>query len=269
MMQAYTTAFQLLPLLSWIGLTIPTRHHALKEARSLACDSAAAAIAANDLEKALEWLEEGRSVVWGQLLQLRTPVDDLRDRNPELAEKLSQVASTLEAGSPSTHFPPIGGNVSSDQTIQGHRRLANEWESLVEQVREMDGFENFLRPKRYSDLRDAARHGPVVVINVSEYGCDALILVSPSEPPHHVHLSDLTYVKADLLRMLLFHILSRQGLRNRYEYRHVSQVFEADVSDEDLFRVLLSEIWILVVEPVIGHLKSLQVSDNSLELVES
>ncbi|TDL23540.1 hypothetical protein BD410DRAFT_787385 [Rickenella mellea] len=208
---------------------------------------------------ALEWLEQGRSVVWGQLLRLRTPVDDLRDVNFDLAQKLSDIASSLEGGRAShTSFAKNEG-LSSEQTTQKrHRQLAEEWESLVKEVQTIKGFERFLLPKQYSELRDASGDRPVVVLNASQYGCDALILSSPSEPPHHVHLGDLTYENAENLREKLLKILSHQGIRNRYTERHGGPVFSEESSGEEMFRHLLGAIWKLIVEPVIGHLTSRQ-----------
>ncbi len=54
--------------------------------------------------------------------------------------------------------------------------LAREWDELVEQVRELEGFEDFLRPPRLESLLPAARGGPVVIVNVSRWRCDALIV---------------------------------------------------------------------------------------------
>ncbi|MGS2644481.1 CHAT domain-containing protein [Streptosporangium sp. LJ11] len=54
--------------------------------------------------------------------------------------------------------------------------LAREWDELVRQVRELDGFEDFLRPPRLRNLLPAAAHGPVVVVNISQWRCDALIV---------------------------------------------------------------------------------------------
>jgi len=53
--------------------------------------------------------------------------------------------------------------------------LAREWEKLVAQVRDL-GFEDFLRPPRLQTLLPAADRGPVVVVNVSRWRCDALIV---------------------------------------------------------------------------------------------
>jgi CHAT domain-containing protein len=54
--------------------------------------------------------------------------------------------------------------------------LAREWDELVEQVRGLDGFEDFLKPPRLETLLPAAANGPVVVVNVSRWRCDALIV---------------------------------------------------------------------------------------------
>jgi hypothetical protein len=56
--------------------------------------------------------------------------------------------------------------------------LAREWDELVEQVRELEGFEDFLRPPRLETLLPAAANGPVAVINISRWRCDALIVTA-------------------------------------------------------------------------------------------
>jgi len=53
--------------------------------------------------------------------------------------------------------------------------LAREWDDLVTHVRAMPGFEDFLRPPRLENLLPVARSGPVVVVNVSRWRCDAII----------------------------------------------------------------------------------------------
>lgn len=66
--------------------------HIVKEAAAYALELGAADIA-------LEWLGMGRAIVWGQLHNLRSPVDSFSDAYPELAEELSQVAVALEKAS--------------------------------------------------------------------------------------------------------------------------------------------------------------------------
>jgi hypothetical protein len=53
----------------------------------------------DDPERALEWLEQGHSVVWGQMLQLRTPMDGLQNNHPDFADNLAHISIELEQGS--------------------------------------------------------------------------------------------------------------------------------------------------------------------------
>src|SRR6185437_1730614 len=54
--------------------------------------------------------------------------------------------------------------------------LAREWDQLVAQVRDLPGFADFLRPPRLETLLPAAAGGLVVILNVSGWRCDALIV---------------------------------------------------------------------------------------------
>jgi hypothetical protein len=54
--------------------------------------------------------------------------------------------------------------------------LAREWDELVEEVRKLDGFADFLKPPRLATLLPAAAEGPIAIINVSRWRCDALLV---------------------------------------------------------------------------------------------
>ncbi|WP_143674057.1 CHAT domain-containing protein [Streptomyces caniscabiei] len=54
--------------------------------------------------------------------------------------------------------------------------LAAEWDKLVADVRELDGFEDFLTPPSLESLKPAAAGGPVVILNASPWRCDALVI---------------------------------------------------------------------------------------------
>lgn len=56
--------------------------------------------------------------------------------------------------------------------------LAREWDSLASQVRNLDGFDDFLRPPRLESLLPGERDGVVAVINVSQWRCDALLVTA-------------------------------------------------------------------------------------------
>lgn len=86
--------------------------------------------------------------------------------------------------------PTSGGNV-----VDRRMALAREWDELVEHVRELDGFEDFLKPPRLESLLPAAARGPVAIINVSRWRCDALLVRTSgvtAQPLTSLSLSDAT-----------------------------------------------------------------------------
>ncbi|TDL15147.1 hypothetical protein BD410DRAFT_733111 [Rickenella mellea] len=267
-LDAYRVAFDLLPRVAWVGLSIDSRRHELQFADTLACDAAAAAISEYDHHLALTWLEQGRSIIWGQILQLRTPIEELRHVYPNLAEELTHISEKLERSTSGDHFTTDQCNESREGALKRHRQLARDWDRIVKEVRQAPGFERFLLPKQFSELRHAARDGIVVVLNVSRYRCDALIIKSPSESFHHVRLEDFSYEKARNLSLSLRHILSDQGIRghsaDRMAYRHLGPGSEPCNDD---FRDILAELWELVVRPVIESLESHQTRDEYLRII--
>lgn len=75
--------------------------------------------------------------------------------------------------------PWAGATVSQEpvaNAVDRRMALAREWDELVAQVRELEGFEDFLRPPPLEKLLPAADKGPVAIINVSQWRCDALIV---------------------------------------------------------------------------------------------
>ncbi|TDL18816.1 hypothetical protein BD410DRAFT_727920 [Rickenella mellea] len=254
-LDAYRVAFDLLPRVAWVGLSINSRYHELLDIRSLGCDATAAAISENNLQLALEWMEQGRSIVWGHILQLRSPVDDLCRDHPKIAKELTQISNELERGASGDHFTTGKYNESCEGAVQRHQQLARDWELTVEQVRQTSGFERFLLPKQFSELRQAAHDGPIVVLNASIFGCDALIIERGSENIHHVRLGSFSYGKAKALQELIHAILSQNRLRNRYDDRHAGPEPSESFQGDDVFRPILEELWKSVVKPVLDRIQ--------------
>jgi hypothetical protein len=82
-----------------LGQTIRTRHRELTSLGDVASKAAAAAISDARYDTALEWLEQGRSIVWNQLLQLHTLVNVLCEVQPSLADDLVRISKALEHAS--------------------------------------------------------------------------------------------------------------------------------------------------------------------------
>ncbi|PVF91763.1 hypothetical protein CPB86DRAFT_718845, partial [Serendipita vermifera] len=242
---AYECAVRLMPLVAWLGLSIADRHEHLVQIGGIARDAAAIAISLEQCDKAVEWLEQGRSIVWNQILQLRTPVDELRIIDLDLADRLMQVSQLLNRGVERNE-----GTRSIEEEGQRYRALTIEWESIIEQVRSLPNFQDFLKPPQISRLRDAAQYGPVVVVNIAEKRCDALALVPGLKDILHIPLPEITYERAAQLQTELRDVLYSSGMRTRGD-RAARRVTDEGGKD---CKGMLAEIWNGLVKPVLDSL---------------
>ncbi|KIJ46769.1 hypothetical protein M422DRAFT_249496 [Sphaerobolus stellatus SS14] len=260
------------------------------QAGSMVHDAAAAAHHFGDDIQAVEWLEQGRSVIWGQILQLRTPIDDLKEKEPNLIQ-----------GS-------IQPSVPSKEEIASHgQHLAVERKQILKEIRMCEGFERFLLPRAIRELTPAASHCPIVILNSSNVydTCYALVLL-PNLPDDvlPVKLDSFTPSQAKVLYHKLQTLLGEEGQTNSSwnsqsvpgavpNNRSQSMVYELEEVDEALrnlvfsnqdkinffadpkrklilesnkgadsqgFKVILAELWEGVVRPV---LEALALMDSS------
>ncbi|KAK0440551.1 CHAT domain-containing protein [Armillaria borealis] len=247
-LEAYQFVVELLPRVAWTGKSIDARHRELAHFGHIVKEAAAYALELGEADTALEWLEMGRAIVWGQLHNLRSPVDSLSDAHPKLAEELSQVAVALEKASSrgvnTEHFKEL----SLEDIAKEHRRLATRWDSLVERVRALPGFEDFLQPKKLTTLKNAAKLGPVVLVNAYRVRCDALILIPGLDEVVHIPLKNFSYRKAEILHKQLNKSLSDFGVRTRASRPAYGS------SNKDVFVTVLKELWSCIVKPVLDSL---------------
>ncbi|KAG8737444.1 hypothetical protein FRC10_008179, partial [Ceratobasidium sp. 414] len=256
-LDAYTQLISLIPQVIWLGATVGRRYKDVASAGGIATEAAAVAIEFKAYELALEWLEEGRSIVWNQLLQLRAPIEELRSAHPELAGKLQRLATELEYSSQIS----AGSDIiyPTEQFAQQRRRSAQDWEKVLEQVRNLPGFNNFLRPKKAADLFRATESiDALVVVNVHERRCDALVLQSESTDIMHIPLPAFSYNTAVELRTQLLTSLKLADVRTRAQRQ---PVYYRDQTG-DCFESILETLWVDVVEPVLNALGYLRRTPN-------
>ncbi|KZV60883.1 hypothetical protein PENSPDRAFT_322009 [Peniophora sp. CONT] len=208
LLQAHSHVLRLLPERVWLGHSISRRYEESSKLAHCINDAVSAAIEHDALSQAVAWLEEGRSLVWSQILALRSPLHDLEMHHPKLSQRLHTIQQQLQQ---SGHIPRSLESVDERETtafvpnaaLDHHRGLTIQYGRLLSEVRSCAGFENFLRPKTFSALLPAAELGDgyVVFINVHRTRCDALILTA-SGVVTPVHLPDLSEERAWKLRSL-------------------------------------------------------------------
>ncbi|KIY68290.1 hypothetical protein CYLTODRAFT_489937 [Cylindrobasidium torrendii FP15055 ss-10] len=246
----------LLPQVAWMGLSVSRRYEELgREIGDAVGAATAAALAANDPERALKWFEGGRAVVWSQTLNLRTPLDGLQKAHPEHAERIREITVTLQQGGYGDRMHTkdmlsmenrlsMEDTLSTDKQASDYRLLADEYGKKVEEVRQLPGFDNFLRPRRIHDLYPAASGGPVVCINMHESRCDALILCNGSV--FHVPLPKLSPSIAESMRDEWGSYLGSLGVQSRNYRAGVARDWD-DVDPGEI----LARLWDVVVLPVL------------------
>ncbi|KAJ7910125.1 hypothetical protein B0H13DRAFT_2488502, partial [Mycena leptocephala] len=133
---------------------------------------------------------------------------------------------------------------------QQYHALVLERNHILQQIRELPGFERFLLSKPISELSFAANKGPVVILNASAYGCDALILMPGlADEVIHVPLNDLIIHKAQALDKILALIVGTTGRSDRLQGS-----IEGYMAPDDTISYTLSELWSKIVHPVLNAL---------------
>jgi hypothetical protein len=104
--------------------------------KALALDAASSAIDAGEFGTAVEFLEQGRAVLWSKLRGYRHPLDELRAIDKKLADQFEALSGQLECLAMSSESQSTGSNgqtssASFEAKMQQHRILSEEWDDIV------------------------------------------------------------------------------------------------------------------------------------------
>jgi len=278
-LEAHDVVVNLLSQIAGMDRTIQQRHSSLVDISRLTATAASAALAQGEIEKALEWLEQGRCLVWSQLNRLRTPVDNLRTSNHLLADRFLDVSRALESSGSRqeptslTFDGTISRKIALEDEARTHVMLAQDWEQLLEEIRAIATFDDFLRPRTASNImKHLPRDGPVVLINVHENRCDALALIPDCRQPLHIPLDNLTHQYASVLRDHLRSCLLSHGRRMRTADLDLDRATrpapKPNAENGSDIQKVLQELWRTVVKPILDAL-SYPVSLKSIDYAVS
>ncbi|KAI9462573.1 CHAT domain-containing protein [Boletus coccyginus] len=252
--------------------------------------AAAAALDSGLPETAVEWLEQGRSIVWGELFQLRNSYEELLSAHPEHGRRLRELSAALEHAS-TAHEKSLSAlqelstaleydSIPRENSLSAllehtqssamrslqveadtHRTLAIERDKLLHEIRRFPGFERFLLHKEFSRLRASAHSGPVVILNATESRCDALIVLADVDHVIHVPLPNFTFKQSMVLQKLLEKLLGHSRDIHPDERKakliaspHNLHTWNPETQGGDSWEFLLSNLWKGVVGPVLDAL---------------
>jgi hypothetical protein len=176
LLKIYASATALLPRIAFVVLHHHARLQSLAAGQSIALRGASHALNLSLPKQAIEILEQGRAIFWTNTLQLRSSFDTvptgLREQLLSLAQQLGRASETLE---------PAQNVQLAEAAAARRRQQAEEFNSLVEQVRRLPTLERFLLHDEFSALAKAAENGPVVVLVSTTLGCHAIAIRSSGD----------------------------------------------------------------------------------------
>ncbi|KAI9509759.1 CHAT domain-containing protein [Russula earlei] len=253
---AYNRAMSLMRDSLTFTPTLDMQHFQLVSMRKyyevLPLDCASYRIHVGRLHEAIETLEQGRALLWSEMRGLHTSVDRLRAADSCLADKFVAVNEGLERllliDNDDDGYDDLEGMDRIGDLLLKQRELLDDRDDLISQVQSLSGFESFLKTPVFDTLTSAASHGPVVIINHSQWRSDIVILHHNS-PPSLITTTDDFHRRAIEFRDQLTSCRIEHGLdSNQYE------------------RVLcsvLGGLYDLVGRPVIERLHTLNVPEQS------
>ena len=258
---AYEIAISLMEETLLFAPTLETQHFHLVSLseyyEKLPVDIASYEIARGQRTRAIQALERGRGLLWSEMRGLRTSIDQLAV-NSDLAQEFTMLNKELEA----VIIPISPGIVMDDdgdpehaeemdhfgRLVVRHRKLLEKRNELVLQIQAMPGLEGFMKAPSFDTLRSAAAHGPVVIINHSEWRSDILIVLHDAHPSL-ITTTDKFYDDAIELRNRLLRTRQQYPLDSR-QYQHA-------------LRSVLMSLYELVGQPVIKELRRLKIPEQS------
>ncbi|MFI6020018.1 CHAT domain-containing protein [Streptomyces sp. NPDC051287] len=183
--EAFALGVELLPAATPRRLERPDAQRRLAEVDGLAGDAAAMFLACEDTDRALSLLELGRGVLLNRRSGIRTDLADLHDADAELARRFEELRDALDRlDHPPLALPALPPRTEATGRERERRRdLEAELDLVVRRIRTLPGQSAFQRPPTVASLLAEAVHGPIVVVNVSEYRCDALLLTADGLRP--------------------------------------------------------------------------------------
>ncbi|KAF3283206.1 hypothetical protein TWF970_001184 [Orbilia oligospora] len=170
-------AVELLPLVAPRQLAQIDQQYILGKFAGLAPTAASLVITAKEegyASRAVQLLELGREVITRLRFGTRSDLTVLRLRHPEAAQKFEQLRYILDF-KPQLQSKTGNENLNPWGELNPNHGVNLEFDRVVEEIRRLPTFENFLRPPQPEELM-AASGGPVILINVSMFRCDALLV---------------------------------------------------------------------------------------------
>ncbi len=255
------------------------QERAIGRRRGLASDAAACFLNLGDAKRAVELLEQGRGILLGRAIEARSDLTELAAQRPDLAERFERLRTVLDSMSDDRSAPDTGvldnatavtlagfskNSEESDHSplrsddLGGQEKIRASWDELLAEIRGLADHKRFQLAPEVSKLVDSAKHGPIVIVNVSQFRSDAIILdpTINDEGVGCIELPGLSPQSIDDVMMAEGFTAEAGG----------DQAPVDDEDDDEQLRRVLRWLWDTVASKVLEHLRITAQSDPSVSL---
>ncbi|KAF9234805.1 CHAT domain-containing protein [Melanogaster broomeanus] len=247
-LDAYTQSLHLLDSHVSATTTMSSRHQVrMHFPQHLAVNAASCALRQGNICHAIELLEQGRALHWTQLARFRTTLHEFPSYDIRTAMLASQFHSlSAQLNQPADVLADNNCSIAAiEAKVQHYRALLEEWHKVVEEIRTLEGFSQFLLPPLFNHLQEAACKGPVIVLIASRFSCDAVIVLH-TQSPIHIQLQTTWEEMFDLVR------------------KHLQNIHNSYGPDHNVFVETMGRIWKVVMFPVVHELKKKLKKDSRI-----
>lgn len=166
-----TSALQLLPLICGRHLTRDDQQYAITQTTGFAADACSIFLHLNQPAQALQSLEFGRGLVLGYLIDSRSDPEQLQFDHPHLAKEYNRLRFILSRPLDSVK------SAGMEQLIELKQKAPRELGQCLATIRNQPGYERFLLEPAVDELVTQATEGPLVVVNITDFGSHAVIIL--------------------------------------------------------------------------------------------
>ncbi|MFE6157359.1 CHAT domain-containing protein [Streptomyces sp. NPDC056486] len=182
-LDGYVVAVDLLHSVAPRHLVRDDQEFLLSRTVGLGAAAAACAVRCGRTGLAVGLLEQARGVILSHAFDADSDLTRLRESAPALADRFEELREALDTATDGQGFLAEEPSGPADALADVRQRLAAEWRDLTARIRAEHPDLGLLRPVRdwdENELRATAAAGPVVLVNVSPYGSDALVVTEHS-----------------------------------------------------------------------------------------
>ncbi|KAL2192307.1 CHAT domain-containing protein [Corynascus similis CBS 632.67] len=137
----------------------------------IAADVCSFLLASNRPADALEYLEKGRAVIIGQLVDARSDLSSLEQQHPDIARRYVHLRNEVN-----TPVNRLEKDMAQAYVIDRRREAVAELNACIREIRGIAGNERFLLGQTAAEMQECAVGGTIVVVNITKFRSDAILV---------------------------------------------------------------------------------------------